>query len=126
MASSVHFLLGLVLTFTAFVRTESECYEVSDFTMTSEDGVLKLNGKRFNLKGVAWFGFETANNCVHGLWSVDYHSIINFLKDNGFNGLRLPFSVDLANGDKSPVSINFYKMNEELKGLSSLSVMDKI
>jgi len=85
-----------------------------------------LNGNRFNLKGVAWFGFETANYCVHGLWAVDYHSLIDFMKDNGFNGLRLPFSVELANSDKEPASINFYKMNEDLKGLSSLNVMDKI
>eukprot|EP00483_Globobulimina_turgida_P008823 UN08841 len=116
----------IALALNALKPAKTECYDGSDFGLTSEDGVLKLNGTRFNLKGVAWFGFETSNNCVHGLWAVDYHSIIDFMSNYSFNGLRLPFSAYLVLNDPMPVSINYYQMNEDLVNLSSMKVMDKI
>ena len=70
--------------------------------------------------------YRTDNYCVHGLWAVDYHDIIDFMGNYSLNGLRLPFSVDLVLSNPAPVSINFYQMNADLKGLSSLEVMDKI
>jgi hypothetical protein len=46
---------------------------------SSQNGVLMRNGQRFFLKGVSWFGCETSLATFHGLWAVDYHSIIDFL-----------------------------------------------
>ena len=69
---------------------------------------------------------RTSNYVVHGLWSVDYHSIVDFMANYSFNGLRLPFSAYLVLNDPDPTSINFYEMNEDLQNLSSLQVMDKI
>lgn len=45
------------------------------------------------------FGFETTDNCVHGLWSGLHKTMTDFLDvlvAEGFNGLRIPFSVKLA------------------------------
>ena len=33
----------------------SECYDASEFGIDSMDGVLKVNGTRFNLKAAAWY-----------------------------------------------------------------------
>ena len=48
------------------------------------------------------------------------------MKENDFNGLRLPFSVELVLSNPDPESINFYNMNKDLQNLSALQVMDKI
>lgn len=99
---------------------------------SSENGVLKINQKRFYLKGASWFGFETGVSTVHGLWAVDYKFIANFLADNKFNAVRLPFSLDLVLKNPNPTSINYgscqndHNCNMDLKGLRSLEVLDKI
>jgi endoglucanase len=78
------------------------------------------------LKGASWFGYETSNNVFHGLWARDYHDLLMFLKSNGFNAIRVPFYLDLVLNDAQPNSINFYEMNADLVGLTSLQVLDKI
>jgi len=102
----------------------TSCKAAMEFT--SESGRLLANGKLFNLKGVSWFGYETTNNVFHGLWAVDYHDLLGFLKNNSFNALRIPFYLELMLNDATPNSINFYQMNGDLKDLSSLQVLDKI
>ena len=97
---------------------------------TSQGGHIYLNGKQVALKGVSWFGFETNLNVFHGLWAVDYHFIFNFLKENQFNAMRIPFNLDMVLNDPMPTSVSFgycsnnVSCNLGLKGLSSLQVLD--
>jgi endoglucanase len=77
------------------------------------------------IASVNWFGFETANYVVHGLWSRDYKSMMDQMKSLGYNTIRLPYSDDIFKGTV-PNSINFNGMNTDLQGLTSLQVMDKI
>ena len=97
--------------------------------------VTNANTKYGRLTGVNWFGFETGNYVVHGLWSRDYKSMLQQIKDLGFNCIRLPWCYQML--DKSPASIqiNAYGvdaytgqtgLNLDLAGLTSLQVMDKI
>jgi endoglucanase len=63
----------------------------------AKDGkVLNEKNERIRLKGVNWFGFETNIYTVHGLWSVSMDSLFKFLKDNAFNAVRLPISLELV------------------------------
>jgi len=101
-----------------------QCF--SSFSFTSEGGSLQVNGNPFTLKGASWFGFETSNNVFHGLWARDYKDLLDFLASNGFNAVRVPFYLELVLNDATPSSINFYNMNTDLQGLSSLQVLDKI
>jgi endoglucanase len=78
------------------------------------------------IAGVNWFGFETANYVPHGLWSRDYKDMMNQMKSLGYNTIRLPYSDDIFKAGTTPNSINFYQMNTDLQGLTSLQVMDKI
>jgi endoglucanase len=48
-------------------------------------------GKVVRLTGVNWFGFETSNLVVHGIWSRDTKSMLKQIKDQGFNVIRLPW-----------------------------------
>lgn len=85
------------------------------------------SGKRFVLKGTNWFGLETADFCLHGLWSVPMAQLLDFLKQHRFNALRVPFSAEFAldmDGCK-PTNCN-YHANPELQGKSSGQMMDAL
>ncbi len=52
------------------------------------------------MTGVNWFGFETSLYVPHGLWSRDYRSMLQQMRDLGFNTIRVPFSDAML--DKTP------------------------
>ncbi len=87
---------------------------------------LYLGSKRFKLKGVNWFGFETNIYTVHGLWSVSMDSLFAFLKQNKFNAIRVPIALELVqNLDKyRPSGIDFSK-NPTLQNLTAGQLLDK-
>ncbi len=93
---------------------------------TSGRQILDADNQPVRIAGVNWFGFETSNYVAHGLWSRDYKSMIDQMKSLGYNTIRLPYSDDIFKPGTMPNSINFYNMNEDLQGLTSLQVMDKI
>ncbi|GMT11469.1 hypothetical protein PFISCL1PPCAC_2766, partial [Pristionchus fissidentatus] len=49
------------------------------------------------LKGVNYFGFETESYAPHGLWLHDLDFYLDFIKQNDFNAIRVPFSLDMVN-----------------------------
>ncbi|MBW8804314.1 MAG: cellulase family glycosylhydrolase [Catenulisporales bacterium] len=93
---------------------------------TSGRQILDSNNQAVRIAGINWFGFETSNDVVHGLWSRDYKAMIDQMKTLGYNTIRLPYSDDIFKSGTMPNSINFYQMNGDLQGLNSLQVMDKI
>ena len=87
------------------------------------------------LTGVNWFGFETGNYVAHGLWTRDYKSMLQQIKDLGFNCIRLPWCNEMLGKTPDSIQINEYGtdaytgqtgLNLDLEGLSSIEVMDKI
>jgi endoglucanase len=99
---------------------------------TSEGGVLMRDGHRWRMKGASWFGFETSLAVFHGLWANDYNWYLDFLAENNFNAIRIPFSLDTVINDPMPQSISYgycqynATCNLDLKGLSSLQVLDRM
>jgi len=99
---------------------------------TSANGKLYVNGQPFYLKGLSWFGFETNLNVFHGLWAVDYNFLFDFIQQNHFNALRIPFNLDMVLNNPMPTSISYgycsnnISCNLDLKGLTSLQVLDKM
>jgi endoglucanase len=93
---------------------------------TSGREIVDSAGNPVRIAGVNWFGFETSNDVVHGLWTRDYKSMLDQIKSLGYNTIRLPYSDDILKPGTMPNSINFYQMNQDLQGLTSLQVMDKI
>ena len=55
--------------------------------------IVDSSGNEVVLQGVNWFGFETANHAPHGLWSRDYKEMLAQIKEQGFNTIRMPFSI---------------------------------
>ena len=53
------------------------------------DGFLYANGKRFQLKGINWWGSETANAVPGGLQHRTMDELLDFIAEQGFNAVRL-------------------------------------
>jgi endoglucanase len=65
---------------------------------TAEGGKLRRDGVEIKLFGLNWFGLETSNHVLHGLWTG--RPMADFLADiksKGFNALRLPVSPETIN-----------------------------
>jgi aryl-phospho-beta-D-glucosidase BglC (GH1 family) len=105
--------------------TEPSGQAGADFFHTSGNQIVDASGKQVRIAGVNWFGFETSNFVVHGLWARNYKDMMNQMVQLGFNTIRLPFSEDIFNPANVPNGIN-YSLNPDLQGLSSLQIMDKI
>eukprot|EP00741_Cyanophora_paradoxa_P016823 tig00020943_g16247.t1 len=91
----------------------------------SSGGALLANGAPFHVKALNWFGFETANNVFHGLWSKSADFFVNFIAKNGFNAVRVPFAGDLGLNDATPTGVDGAS-NPDLVGKSSLEVLDVV
>jgi endoglucanase len=92
---------------------------------TSGNQILDSNNQPVRIAGINWFGFETANYVVHGLWTRNYQDMLNQIKSLGYNTIRLPYSNQLFDAGSTPNSIDFTK-NPDLQGLTGLQIMDKI
>jgi endoglucanase len=94
---------------------------------TSGRQILDSSGTPVRIAGINWFGFETSNYVVHGLWTRDYKSMLDQILSLGYNTLRLPYSDDILKPGTVPNSIDFSNgKNADLQGLTSLQVLDKI
>ncbi|MEU1511942.1 cellulase family glycosylhydrolase [Streptomyces sp. NPDC005811] len=94
---------------------------------TSGRQILDAAGQPVRIAGINWFGFETGNYVVHGLWSRDYKSMIDQMKTLGYNTIRIPYSDDIFKSSTVPNSIDFSSgKNADLQGLGSLGILDKI
>ncbi len=91
---------------------------------TVSGGKIFKQGAQIKLKGVNWFGFETDTHVVHGLWARGYKEMITQMKNLGFNAVRVPVCPATING-VGVTSIDYSK-NQDLVGLNSLQVLDKV
>ena len=53
--------------------------------------ILDGNNNPIQLRGSNWFGFETHDHVVHGLWAREWKGMITQMKQVGLNAVRLPF-----------------------------------
>ncbi len=92
---------------------------------TDGNRILDSEGNEVHLSGLNWFGFETGNHVVHGLWTRNWQDMLDEIKQLGYNVIRLPFSDELLDSGKMPDSIDYNK-NPDLQGLNSFQIFDKI
>jgi endoglucanase len=96
---------------------------------TSGNQILDSGGNPVRIAGINWYGFETPDEIVHGLWAQDYHTIINDIKSLGYNTIRIPFSNQMVEDPIVPQNLSFYNtgpINTDLKGLNALQDLQKI
>src|SRR5215469_14684148 len=68
---------------------------------TSGTKILDPGGGNFTISGINWYGFETRGAVAHGLYNQDYTTIVNSIKQYGFNTIRIPCSNQMW--QKNPV-----------------------
>lgn len=97
---------------------------------TSGNQIVDASGRSIRIAGINWYGFETTDQVVLGLWVQDYHTIIKAIKNNGYNTIRLPYSNQMVETPIVPKNLSFSNgggaINTDLKGLNALQAMDKI
>lgn len=91
----------------------------------SVDGQLLADGEPFLIKGINWFGSETIEGVVQGLWpsGTTIGAVLDLLSDYDFNALRLPLAMDAVIGDAT-VASGQVAGEPELVGKSYLEVLD--
>ena len=67
---------------------------------SSHDGALFVDGEPLLLKGVNWYGFQTDQGVVHGLYAQPPSVFYKILEDNSFNAVRIPVDLDLILYDR--------------------------
>jgi endoglucanase len=87
--------------------------------------ILDANGKPARITGVSWFGMETGTYAPHGLWTRNWHAMLDQIAALGFNTVRLPFSNEALAPGRMPQGIN-YDVNPDLAGKTSLELMDML
>ncbi|MBM3635060.1 MAG: glycoside hydrolase [Actinobacteria bacterium] len=99
---------------------------VSGPLQTNGSRIVNAAGNEVVLQGVNWFGLETANHAPHGLWTRDYRDMLAQIKAQGFNVIRLPFSLQaLKSATTSGIDYSGGR-NAALQGKTPLQVMDEI
>jgi endoglucanase len=123
-ARVVVFLFTLAGTFTISASAQTGYWH------TSGNQVLDSNNKVVRMTGINWYGFETTDEVVHGLWAQDYHYILDAIHSNGYNVVRVPFSDQMVETPIIPSNISYQNgsgpINTDLKGLNSLQILDKV
>lgn len=60
------------------------------FSVDQQGTIRTATGQPVQLRGVNWFGFETGDHVVHGLWARNWRDMIAQIKAVGFNAVRIP------------------------------------
>ena len=94
-----------------------------DFTATA--GTLRMAGKPITLKGVNWFGAEGPEKAPNGLWVHPMAWYLEFISQNGFNAIRVPFALDNIQGNLVP-SADMISASPELDGLNMLDILEQL
>lgn len=90
-----------------------------------DQGIIRdAAGRAVQLRGVNWFGFETSDHTVHGLWARNWKDMIAQIKAVGFNAVRIPVCPGTLAG--SGVSSVNMSLNPDLAGKNSLQVLDAV
>jgi len=117
-----------VLAFLALIASVASAQ--TGYWHTSGNQILDSNGHVVRVAGINWYGFETTDEVVHGLWAQDYHYILNAIQSNGYNVIRMPMSNQVVETPIIPTNISYHNasgpINTDLEGLNSLQILDKI
>ena len=100
------------------------------FWHTSGNQILDANNTPVRIAGINWYGFETSRAVAGGLTSQDYKSILQTIKTQGYNTVRVPLSNQMIETPGVPSAISYSNgsgaINGDLQGLNSLQVLDAI
>lgn len=92
---------------------------------TSGAKILTPGGQQFVIAGINWYGFETTGHVAHGLYSQNFTTIVDEIKQYGYNTIRIPFSNEMWDTDPIPNS-NTISACPSCKGKHSRDILAMI
>ena len=107
----------------ALERMSVDWSALPDFTASG--GTLRMAGQPVVLKGVNWFGAEEPEMVPNGLWAHSMAWYLDFIKQSGFNAIRVPFALDNVQSNLVP-SVNMISASPELGGLNFLDMLEEL
>jgi len=78
------------------------CVDTSAYFVSRNHRLYYKNETEFLLKGINYSGFETTCYAPHGLWVHDLDYYLDFIANNNFNAIRLPFSYEFSKNLENP------------------------
>ena len=82
--------LFLGLSISALMSSAQECQD--NWLSVVDNTIVDINGTEVKFAGVNWSGFETSSiHVLEGLYNRDILSMLNQIKDLGFNHIRVPW-----------------------------------
>jgi endoglucanase len=119
----------LVFCFIVFLQQPKKLIAATTIQLplsTTGARIVDKTGTPVLLRGVNWFGMETAIHVPYGLLYRDYKQMLAQIKSLGYNVIRLPYSVQaLSSSNISEVNFSLGS-NTDLQGKTPLEVMDLI
>jgi|SRR5579863_6925528 len=85
--------------------------------------IVDKNGRRVRLAGVNWYGASEDTGVPAGLDRIDRGALAGLIAAQGFNSVRLPFSVWMTR-QTAPVPQQALTANPDLFGKNPLEVFD--
>src|SRR6059058_4832001 len=92
---------------------------------TSGNQIIDSSGRMVRIAGINWYGFETKDQVVHGLWARDYHTILNAIKNTGYNAIRLPYSNQMVESPIIPSNISYSNGSGAINTVRKLATAPK-
>ena len=90
---------------------------------TSGRFIVDAHGKRVRLAGVNWYGAHEDLGVAPGLDRTDRRALARAIAMQGFNSVRLPFSLWMTE-QVSPVPDQYLAANPDLAGATPMQVYD--
>ena len=102
----------------------------SGYLSTSGSQIVDAAGNPVRIDSIGWYGTDgPAGSALQGLWTASYGTILDSIKADGFNTVRIPWSdADLNTpfaGTNALGGVDWSK-NADLKGLTTLQAFQKI
>ncbi|MEM0942304.1 MAG: cellulase family glycosylhydrolase [Pseudomonadota bacterium] len=90
---------------------------------TAGNQIVDATGTPVQIRAVNWFGAENNVRAPHGLWARPMTEMMDQMVAEGFNAIRLPFSVQNILEDLPATSV---AGDPSLQGLTTLEIFDRI
>ena len=100
------------------------------YLSTHGSQIVDVRGNSVRVASIGWYGTEgPAGYGMQGLWTVCYKSILDSIKADGFNTVRIPWSN--VNLDVQPRNIPStgtidFQANSDLVGLTTMQIFQKV
>lgn len=89
--------------------------------------IVDMQGNEVWLTGANWFGYNTTERVLHGLWAVNLEETLSAIADRGINILRVPISTEVmyewSQGKSTLPAVNG-SVNPTLSGKTDLEIFD--